>query len=61
MIAMAVVRVLRTRDGRWRVEVRDSGVDLRYRGQLVLRRTTLGRVAEHLAEQGVASEDLVED
>lgn len=54
--------MLRTRDARWRVEVRDDGlVDLFHLGALVLRRASLERVGRRLAEEGVSSKDLVED
>ena len=59
---MAVVRVLRSRDGVWRVEVRDDGLfDLYERGHLLLRRASLDRVGETLGSRGVNAADLVED
>lgn len=59
---MAMARVVRTRDRRWRAEVQDDGLaNLYERGHLVLRRATLDQVAQRLAERGVSSDDLVED
>jgi hypothetical protein len=59
---MAVVRVLRTRDRVWRVEIRDDGLlDLYERGHLLLRRASLDRVGDTLAGRGVTSADLIDD
>lgn len=59
---MPVVQVLRTRDRRWRVEVRDdTRMDLFLRGHLLLRGATLDQIGEQMASDGVTVDDLVKD
>lgn len=58
---MAVVRTWLTRDGRWRVDLRGDGrYDLYLHGGQILRRASLERVGERLAEGGVDPADLME-
>lgn len=62
VITVSLVRVVRSRDRRWRLELHDNGlVDMFEAGHLVLRRATMERVAQMLAQRGVSSDELVED
>lgn len=55
------MRVLRSRDGRWRAEERRDGWRLEHLGGLVLERATLDRLAAFLIDRGVDPTELIED
>jgi hypothetical protein len=56
------MRVLVSRDGRWRVEFRDDGWYLWLLGGPILLRATLDQVVGRLLDEGVdPAKDLVED
>jgi hypothetical protein len=56
-----LVKVMRTLDGRWRVEIHDDRrAHLYDQGALVLR-GSVEQVGQRLAELGVSVDDLVED
>jgi hypothetical protein len=62
VITMAVTRVIRSRDRRWRIEIRNNRkADLYDSGLLILRQVSLERIGQRLAEAGVNADDLLED
>lgn len=59
---MAVRRVLRTEDRRWRLEVRGDGrVDLLMAGMLVAQGTSMQQARQRLVDAGVDPDGMVED
>lgn len=59
---VAVVRVLRSRDYRWRVEIHDDGRRaLIHLGMLVLADASMDEIGSRLAADGVDPDELVED
>jgi hypothetical protein len=60
---MAVAKVMRTRDGRYRIYIYDDHTALMcdQRGKTILGRTEMYKISERLAELDVRGDDLIED
>lgn len=59
---MPVVRVFRTPDRRWRLEIHSDGrMTLVHLGMVVLNDASMDEIGQRLAHDGVDPDDLVED